>query len=302
MSVEENINRMALQEARKTLRNVTSEGTIEITILKNVPLLTKSTENRNSQARQAAVVQFIKEACGLLESTIDQLVLSIGLGDGSPDMGILSFSDSEMSSNILIPDYYAMIDYSGMLKIPDGLDFSRKINKAFFIGSSTGSEDANYNDRLKLCAAYANHQSVKCYIHNICHKVEHLKSVYPNYTDWINTSNGRSIPYQRKYKYLINVDGNTCAWDRIPWILNSNSILLKKKSSSSSKCWYYDLLENGVHYIEFDKDTEITTIMEKMSTADCQRIIAAANQFCRDYLTRKSHLTYMAKLLHYLTI
>lgn len=37
------------------------------------------------------------------------------------------------------------------------------------------------------------------------------------------------VPYDShlKYKYLISLDGNGAPWLRVPWILHSNSILLK---------------------------------------------------------------------------
>ena len=34
-----------------------------------------------------------------------------------------------------------------------------------------------------------------------------------------------------KYKYLISIDGNGAAWLRIPWIMHSNSLLIKQDST-----------------------------------------------------------------------
>ena len=51
-----------------------------------------------------------------------------------------------------------------------------------------------------------------------------------------------------QYKYLISVDGMGSAWGRVPWILKSNSVLLKHKSNKVQ--WFYNDLKEGVHYKE----------------------------------------------------
>jgi hypothetical protein len=43
-----------------------------------------------------------------------------------------------------------------------------------------------------------------------------------------------------KYKYLIDVDGNSCTYSRMAWILRSNSLLWKHASDNIQ--WYYDRL------------------------------------------------------------
>ena len=50
-----------------------------------------------------------------------------------------------------------------------------------------------------------------------------------------------------KYKYLISVDGNTCAWLRIPWIMLSNSLLIKQESTKIE--WFYPAIKPYIHYV-----------------------------------------------------
>jgi hypothetical protein len=102
-----------------------------------------------------------------------------------------------------------------------------------------------------------------------------------------------SLEEQYKYRYIISIDGNTSAWDRVPWILNSNSVLLMKKSEH--KCWYYDFLIPNVHYIPFDDDTDLEAIV--LSNEDRSKIIKNANQFVKDYLAYDKHKLYMQYLL-----
>lgn len=49
-----------------------------------------------------------------------------------------------------------------------------------------------------------------------------------------------------KYKYLISIDGWTCAWVRPCWILASNCLLLKQESPKVE--WFYYRLHPYRHY------------------------------------------------------
>lgn len=55
-----------------------------------------------------------------------------------------------------------------------------------------------------------------------------------------------------KYKYLLSVDGNTCAWMRVPWIMLSNSVLLKQETSKIE--WFYPALKAFYNYIPLRED------------------------------------------------
>ena len=55
-----------------------------------------------------------------------------------------------------------------------------------------------------------------------------------------------------KFKYLISVDGNTCAWMRVPWIMLSNSVLLKQETTKME--WFYPALKAFHNYIPLRED------------------------------------------------
>ena len=61
-------------------------------------------------------------------------------------------------------------------------------------------------------------------------------------------------------KYLLSVDGWTSAWGRVPWILNSNSVLVKQKATTVQ--WFYSEMKEGEHYIEMPENFEITKFKE----------------------------------------
>ena len=55
-----------------------------------------------------------------------------------------------------------------------------------------------------------------------------------------------SVEEHIRYKYLLDVDGWTSTWDRIVWILRSNSLLLKQNTTTVE--WFSGDLEDNVHY------------------------------------------------------
>lgn len=59
-------------------------------------------------------------------------------------------------------------------------------------------------------------------------------------------------PEHLPYKYLISVDGMTASWLRIPWILYSDSVLVKQESSIIQ--WFYPALKPYVHYVPVKED------------------------------------------------
>lgn len=55
-----------------------------------------------------------------------------------------------------------------------------------------------------------------------------------------------------KYKYLLSIDGNTCTFARMAWILYSNSVLMKHDSEEVQ--WYYSYLQPYENYIPIKED------------------------------------------------
>jgi len=247
--------------------------------------------------RKHAVIKFLNH----VYSTMTQLPITINicveLHDTSHEESPIWCFSKNNTHQLLIPDLYAMWGYSNRLSIKDTIPFNKKLTKAVFIGGSTGSYSPDTNERLRLCDKYRNNPNIHCYINNICQMTEEtVKGVFPNYKDFIHA--GMSMEDQHHYKYIISVDGNTSAWDRVPWILNSNSVLLLKESNS--KCWYYPLLIPYIHYIPFNDSTDLEKIIS--STEDRTEMIKNANKFVKDYLTIDKHVEYMQYLMYYCSL
>ena len=76
---------------------------------------------------------------------------------------------------------------------------------------------------------------------------------------------GKFVPWQQQlaYKYLISIDGVTCAYEGTFWPLLSNSLLFKQESSH--KQWYYKGLKPWIHYVPFANDC--SDLIEKITWA-----------------------------------
>lgn len=101
---------------------------------------------------------------------------------------------------------------------------------------------------------------------------------------------GTGIPFVSEqdhlhYKYLASVDGNTCAWQRVPWIMLSNSVLLKQEASTIE--WFYSALKPYVHYVPMNE--RLTNIFQQLSwmeshDAELQQISKNAQHFVKNNL------------------
>ena len=70
-----------------------------------------------------------------------------------------------------------------------------------------------------------------------------------------------------KYKYLPSADGWTAAWDRVPWILLSNSVLLKQESNKVE--WFFSKMQPRVHYYPLKNDaTDLVEAVEWLKAND----------------------------------
>lgn len=289
-----NIAERALQESRNYSK--------EPVMIQNSFCVLKISDNKvevviqpkSFRERFNDVLQFFK--CLLSNHKITfQGNLTIGLEDSYnlDTKGIFVFSrHKDARGQILLPDLYAMTKYGGNLDIKDDLQFEHKNTKALFIGVDTGITDETLNKRIQLCKWASNHKTFcECYISRSVQIPAEKIQKEGNFL----LNRDISIPNQRKYKFLITMDGNTCAWDRFVWQLNSNSIVLKEQSDNIN--WYYPLMTNGKEYLEFEKFEQILSYMES-TTIDFNSIITNAQRFVVDYLTFEKHLLYTAYLLN----
>ena len=100
------------------------------------------------------------------------------------------------------------------------------------------------------------------------------------------------------YKYLVDVDGNSCSFERCFWLLLSNSLVIKQQSPNIQ--WYYGALEPYKHYLPIKQD--LTDLKEKIEWArqhddEAQKIAMQASQFVEENLSNEDILVYFYHLL-----
>ena len=224
------------------------------------------------------------ELCASLSGKLFDVCLHDMVGQDEVDYTVLGFSALKSDNqNILVPDLYAMQNYFGSLEEPDPFEFKNKIDEFFFIGNYTGDGRPLVNKRAQFCRWAMDKPWCHAFLSEI-HQVpeQTMFEADPGYTDYMHKYLPRK--YQKMYKHLVSIDGNTAAWDRPAWIMNSNSVLWKQ--DSDHVCWWSELCKEGQHYIGFKDPDEIEA--KWRGRQDYTEIVREANAFVKnlDHVTR----------------
>jgi hypothetical protein len=240
-------------------------------------------------------------------------------------LGIPAFMMSKNTDSIyekdklLLPDAF-MIEKGKWNVLLDKIEeasasipWYNKENKLFWRGGAHGSESkylyniTNFDKlaRLKL-VMYS-----KLY-------PDYINAAFVNYAEFSNDVEGENLktvldllfgknPQLKhtkeidhlKYKYLITVDGNTCPWLRVPWIMLSNSVLVKQETSNIE--WFYPALKPYVHYVPVNK--QLTNMFEKINwmqnhDAEVKNISINAQNFVKNNLMPEHIDIHMALILN----
>ena len=205
-------------------------------------------------------------------SEIDKKNLSIPIFMMSKDL-----NSPYEKNKLLLPDAHILknnwaqlLDTINKANLENPWD--KKLNKIFWRGQSTGSTfifPYNITNIDKLARL----------------KLVMLSKLYPDlidakitkYAEFSDDEDGKNLqiildilfgennsPVKEKdhliYKYLIAIDGTTCPWVRVPWIMASNSVLLKQETDKVQ--WFYSALQPYLNYVPINED--LTDIFEKV--------------------------------------
>jgi hypothetical protein len=198
---------------------------------------------------------------------------------------------------VLIPDPYQFTNYGGQLG-NDTVSFAKKSkDKIGFFGSTTGSIEPVSNDRIKTCIWSLHHRDIiDCYITNIVQMRTNA------FVTELGEETAKAIVHQPlslneifDYKFLLDINGNTTSWSRVPQILNSQSILFKMPSKDMS--WYYPLLRADTHYVHVNHHNMRSKIMYyRNNPKEVSFILENANRFVSDFLKPNHANLYMVAL------
>jgi len=225
---------------------------------------------------------------------------------------VLTFSKRKQAITLLVPDFEALMDYQELHKTDQTClrkeikeaskahPWHTKINKIFWRGSFTGGY---FNKNT-----YRSLPRVKAVMYS---------SAYPELIDAKFIEKGpidlEALAYFKAqkwvvppikpkdslgYKYFLDIDGNSCCYSRTYWTLLSNSVVLKHESENIQ--WYYDLLEEGVHYIKIHQDfSNLLEVYTWLRTHDdeAQKIAINATNLVKNNLSNLDNKAYVYLLL-----
>lgn len=230
------------------------------------------------------------ELCQSLNGKLIDVCLHDMVGQDEVDYTVLGFSALKSdTSNILIPDLYAMQGYFGALEEPDPFVWEQKLNEFFFIGNYTGDGRPLVNKRARFCRWALDKPWCHAYLSEI-HQVppQVMADADPGYEQYMHTPLPKR--YQKMYRHLVSIDGNTAAWDRPAWIMASNSVLWKQESDHV--CWWSDLCLEGKHYVGFKEPEDI-----KISGINFKKIVENSHVFVKEHLSEEAHVARWKEVL-----
>jgi hypothetical protein len=233
----------------------------------------------------------------------EDICLNVNLHDHYNSKGVLVFGASKDTGSILIPDIYQMYNYQSSGKIVDNIPFINKTSKIIFGGASTGSINLKLNQRVNTCIwSIKNDWAFKNTNFKLTNIVQTSIGDLNTYALENNVnikniiSNNIPIDEQLKNRYILSIDGNTWAWDRPIWIMQSNSLFFKYESDNVG--WYYNFLKENEHYISVNTNNiENKFNFFENNHNQALEIIRNANIFVKDYCSEESWIYYLKTLI-----
>jgi hypothetical protein len=158
------------------------------------------------------------------------------------------FARSKSSPHICVPDSHIGRTIDTCSRLPDlDIEWDTKQDKACFFGSDTGLPlTEELTQRVSICQRYFNSKVVDA-------KITNFTKTPPNSAYSIDFV---SIADQLKYKFILNVNGNTTSWERLIWTMASNSlcIYVRPPVDQNDISWYYHMFDFDQAFVYVDEN------------------------------------------------
>lgn len=220
---------------------------------------------------------------------------------GNKEVPILAFAKRQGDSSILIPDFEALSGYSSLKKRVEGanrsLPWSKKKASCIWRGSTTGGVFNMQNWKIFPRSRVV--LEARRYPHLIDAKFTAVvQSPTPLELEKLFRRHhllapSMSVEEMLNYRYLLDVDGNTCGYSRMYWSLLANSALIKVQSDQVQ--WYYDLLKPYENYVPVDPDLKtFKAAFQWLRSNDkrAQYLARNATELAQDHLSQEATLAY----------
>jgi hypothetical protein len=217
------------------------------------------------------------------------------------DVPVFTFAKQKSSCSVLLPDFEAFVSHDGHLveyeSYCERYPWKAKKEIMFWRGSSTGAviSSENYRSvpRIKLVMLGEKASSwLDAGLVKLCQGAENISELRFFLKPF------ESIKNHFAYKYLIDVDGNSCTYSRCRWILLSNSVLVKQESENVQ--WYYKALKPYEHYIPVRSDwsnLEEQYAWLKAHDKEAKRVALAGRQLGTTIFSAQAIADYIELLL-----
>tara|TARA_B100001123_G_C15016665_1_gene909803 strand:- start:251 stop:913 length:663 start_codon:yes stop_codon:yes gene_type:complete len=176
-----------------------------------------------------------------------------------------------------------------------------KLSAAIWRGSTTGGilslENWKENQRIQLCMKNKDKLHIDAKITKICQgESEEVRNDIENQLIEKNLcEEGVGMDGQMRYKFLINMDGNGCAWDGMYWKLRSNCVVLHKMNKLQ---WFYPLLEANIHYVSYEIESLEDTVSHLINNREhCFNLVKHSRQFVKNIVNPEKALEYTVNVL-----
>lgn len=197
---------------------------------------------------------------------------------------------------VLIPDVYHLGGFGQKLGVADSIPWGKKVNKVSFFGTTTGDRRPEHNTRIKTCIWSLGHRNTcDFYITKVAQMA--VKDVVQAHPLFEKVYRDPVEPWEvHKYKFNLDIPGNTCSWDRVPLLLNSKTLMFKMPCHDM--CFYYPYLQNLLHYVGVSSEQDI---LQKYNyymnnQEEAKFMIINANKFVKSYLQQHHAFLYMVSL------
>jgi hypothetical protein len=241
--------------------------------------------------------------------SLPSLDFIVSLEDGfedNPGLGpcFVFAKRADLESLILIPDIKALTGYGKIrqtiTQAASRSSWEKKEEKAFWRGSTTGG-----HFRAATWDQFARSQLVLLsmnYPESIDARFSKVVQCDPEMPKMLKKRGlvSRSVLREDhlRYKYLVDVDGNSCSYERYFWLLLSNSLVIKQATPNIQ--WYYGGLEPYKHYLPVKED--LSDLLEQIEWArqhddEARAMALRASQFVEENLSSEDILVYLYHLL-----
>ena len=199
--------------------------------------------------------------------------------------------------NLLIPNSHAVgVQNTTKSFSSTDIDFEKKEDKAIFAGSYSGGGQPEDNQRFLFCMKNKDSELGKFVISNFCVDKKLLEG-----WSWESIeSDFIPVATQLKYKYIFNINGNTNAWDRLPWAMNSNSLCLFLRPKREDMCWHYHYYKTFGGFVYVDEtDWEASVEFFNANPSIAKKLALFQQEQSATFVSVYNHVSYFSKILKF---